>query len=183
MLTSLHYISSQTDYIFLECLSKCASSLADTYRDTLSKLESRDAKLHRNFPESCYSACTFNLGPRSVTYPHRDCANYAGGWCAITALGDFDPRRGGHLILWSARVAIEFPPGSTILIPSALICHSNVPIQLSNTRFSLTQYTAGQLLSWIDNGCMTCLDAKLDDVATEGHDEHASRIHSMLASM
>ncbi|KAJ7624191.1 hypothetical protein B0H17DRAFT_1151319 [Mycena rosella] len=53
----------------------------------------------------------------------------AWGWCSITALGDFDPNKGGHLILWDLRLAIRFPPGSTILIPSALLHHSNVAIQ------------------------------------------------------
>jgi hypothetical protein len=63
-----------------------------------------------------------------VTFPHLDFANLAWGWCAITALGDFDPDKGGHLILWDLKLIIRFPPGSTILIPSTLIHHSNTSI-------------------------------------------------------
>ena len=47
---------------------------------------------------------------------------------------------------------IEFPPGSTILIPSATLRHSNVAIQPGEKRFSITQYTAGGLFRWVDHG-------------------------------
>lgn len=72
--------------------------------------------------------------------------------CAITALGDYDPKRGGHLVLWDLKLVIEFPPGSTILIPSACIRHSNVSIQEGETRYSFTQYAAGGLFRWVDHG-------------------------------
>lgn len=38
--------------------------------------------------------------------------------CAITTLSDYDPKAGGHLVLWDLKLVIEFPPGSTILILS-----------------------------------------------------------------
>ncbi|KAJ7867294.1 hypothetical protein B0H13DRAFT_1897597 [Mycena leptocephala] len=60
---------------------------------------------------SCFSACTFNLGPHTCTLGHRDFGNLAFGWCAITAFGDFDYRKGGHLILWDCKLILEFPPG------------------------------------------------------------------------
>ncbi|KAJ7606444.1 hypothetical protein DFH06DRAFT_1347977 [Mycena polygramma] len=99
-----------------------------------------------------FAACTFNFGPHAITVPHLDFGNLAWGWCAITALGNFDPDVGGHLILWNLKLVIRFPPGSTILIPSAIIRHSNVPIRLHERRFSFTQYTAGGLFRWIRNG-------------------------------
>ena len=74
------------------------------------------------------------------------------GWCAITALGPFDPTHGGHLVLWDLKIVIEFPPGSTILIPSATLRHSNMAIQPGEKRFSITQYTAGGLFRWVDHG-------------------------------
>lgn len=111
--------------------------------------------LRRNFPGSVFAACTFNFGPRTVCASHIDFANLAWGWCAITALGNFDPDLGGHLILWDLRLVIRFPPGSTILIPSALIRHSNVPIQAHEYRGSFVQYTAGGLFRWIRNGFQT----------------------------
>ncbi|KAJ7209891.1 hypothetical protein B0H12DRAFT_988950, partial [Mycena haematopus] len=109
----------------------------------------------RLFPGSVFAACTFNFGPRAVCAPHLDFANLSWGWCAITALGDFDPDVGGHLILWDLRLIIRFPPGSTILLPSALIRHSNIPIQRHEHRCSFVQYTAGGLFRWVRNGFRT----------------------------
>jgi hypothetical protein len=111
--------------------------------------------LRPNFLGSVFAACTFNFGPRAICASHLDFANLAWGWCAITALGNFDPDYGGHLILWDLGLVIRFPPGSTILIPSALIRHSNVPIRAHEQRGSFVQYTAGGLFCWVRNGFKT----------------------------
>jgi hypothetical protein len=47
---------------------------------------------------------------------------------------------------------IDFPPGSTILIPSAVVRHSNTTIQASETPYLFTQYAAGGLFRWVRNG-------------------------------
>ncbi|KAJ7062968.1 hypothetical protein B0H15DRAFT_958763 [Mycena belliarum] len=107
-----------------------------------------------NFVGSVFAACTFNFG-RAVTTFHVDFANLAWGWCAITALGAFDADYGGHLILWDLRLIVRFPAGSTILIPSALVHHSNTPIGPFERRSSFTQYTAGGLFRWIRNSFKT----------------------------
>ena len=83
-----------------------------------------------------------------------DSANLPYGWCAITALGNFDYTKGGHLILWELGLVVEFPPGSTFLLPSACISHSNVAIAKHEKRFSFTQYTAGSIFRWVDHGFM-----------------------------
>ncbi|KAJ7734488.1 hypothetical protein DFH07DRAFT_905932 [Mycena maculata] len=77
------------------------------------------------------------------------------GWCAVTALGNFDPDLGGHLILWDLKLVIRFLPGSTILLPSALIRHSNVAIHAHEHRCSFTQYMAGGIFWWLCNGFKT----------------------------
>ncbi|KAJ7200886.1 hypothetical protein GGX14DRAFT_571899 [Mycena pura] len=110
--------------------------------------------MHWPFSGSIFAACTFNFG-RVMTCSHLDFGNLAWGWCSITALGLFDPDRGGHLILWDLRLVIRFPPGSTIFIPSAVVRHSNTAIQPHESRNSFTQYTAGGLFRWVDNGFMT----------------------------
>jgi hypothetical protein len=105
-----------------------APALHDYYRTTLEDLftwdaaEARVKHLTRNFLASfsVFSTATFNFGPRTITFPYIDFGNLAWGWCAITALGLFDPNLGGHLILWDLKLIIRFPPGSTILIPSAI---------------------------------------------------------------
>ena len=98
---------------------------------------------------------SFNLGEQTVTFPHTDMENLTQGWCSITSIGKFDPTKGGHLVLWDFGQIIEFPPGSTILIPSALLIHSNTSIQPGETRYSIVQYAAGGLFRWVENGCMT----------------------------
>lgn len=108
-----------------------------------------------NFAGSIFAAVTFNFGPRAICAPHLDFANLAWGWCAITTLGRFDPDLGCYLILWDLRVVIRFPPGSTILLPSALVLHSNVPVRSHEHRSSFTQYTAGGLFRWVRNGFKT----------------------------
>ncbi|KAJ7271638.1 hypothetical protein C8J57DRAFT_1435291 [Mycena rebaudengoi] len=105
------------------------------------------------FFNGIWSACTFNLGPKTCARGHRDFTNLAFGWCAITALGKFNYTKGGHLILWDCKLIIEFPPGSTILIPSAAIFHSNLTLASpGETRFSFTQYTAGGIFRWVERG-------------------------------
>ena len=69
----------------------------------------------------------------------------------------------GHIILFDLKIAIEFPPGSSILIPSALLRHGNVPIQPGETRLSFTQYCAGSLLRWADCGFRTYGEFEAED--------------------
>ncbi|KAL1751667.1 hypothetical protein FB107DRAFT_221538 [Schizophyllum commune] len=119
------------------------------------RLLSHHPNLQTNFRSSVWSSITVNYGPRTVTFPHRDFSNIPWGWCPITALGNYDYRRGGHLILWELRLVVEFPPGSTIIIPSSILTHSNVAIAANETRYSVTQYTAGGLIRWVDQGYQT----------------------------
>lgn len=109
--------------------------------------------LVRNFAHSVFAAITYNFGPVTACFPHVDEANLAFGWCAVTALGSFDHTRGGHLVLWNLGIIIPFPPGSTILLPSALLVHSNIPIRDGETRYSVTSYSPGGLFRWWSNGC------------------------------
>lgn len=50
---------------------------------------------------------------------------------------------------------VEFPSGSTIFVPSAIVTHSNVPTQLGERRYSFTQYCAGGILRYVANGFRT----------------------------
>ncbi|KAL1724897.1 hypothetical protein EV714DRAFT_278078 [Schizophyllum commune] len=118
-------------------------------------LSNRLPDISFNFPTTVWAAVTINFGPRTISLRHRDYANLAWGWCPITALGRFDPDAGGHLILWDLRLVIRFPPGSTIAIPSGLLTHSNTAIGRRETRFSVTQYTAGAIFRWVDQGYQT----------------------------
>jgi hypothetical protein len=113
-------------------------------------LHPTDEELRRNWPTTPWACATFNCGRQTVCLKHADYANLAYGWCAITSLGEFDYEKGGHLILWDLELVIEFPPGSTIMVPSSVIHHSNTRIQPNERRYSFTQYSAGGLFRWVD---------------------------------
>lgn len=114
------------------------------------------------FNRSVFPASTFNLGPQTVTTKHIDRHNKAGAWCVITSGGKFNPKLGGHLVLWNLRLLIEFPPGSTIAIPSALVEHSNASVAVGESRVSFTQYAAGALFRWVDLGHRTEVQCSKD---------------------
>ncbi|KAJ3748207.1 hypothetical protein EV360DRAFT_57047, partial [Lentinula raphanica] len=144
---------------FTNCLFQCfAEKIFGLYQETLDSLFTSNPKLKRWFKKSAFSSVSFNLGPSCVSWPHTDNYNLAFGWCAVTPLGQFDPDRGGHLILWDLGLIIRFPPGSTILIPSALLTHSNLPIQKGEERYSIIQYSSSGLFRWVYNGFMSDKD-------------------------
>jgi hypothetical protein len=136
------------------------------YSERLEKLFSRLPDLNRIFPRSVYPCAAFNFGKSVCCHKHRDVMNCPFGFCAIVALGDFNPKDGGHLILWEMRLVVEFPHGSTILIPSATVTHSNIPVdENGGTRLSFTQYCPGGLFRYVDNGFRTQEALKQEDPA------------------
>ncbi|KAJ7574371.1 hypothetical protein C8J56DRAFT_979476 [Mycena floridula] len=151
MLPCFQRITGYTSGVF----ALCASQLFQYYGTTLSTVISNDltGTLAKAFANSVFAAFTFNIGPHTCTWPHTDHANLAFGWCSITALGNFDPNQGGHIVLWNLGLYIRFPPGCTIFLPSAIITHSNLAIQEGETRYSFVQYTSGGIFRWAYNGC------------------------------
>lgn len=121
------------------------------YVNTMSELQARQPYLRRNHPESIYPAASANFG-RVVCYEHADFGNKANGICPIWCGGSFDHRRGGHIILRQLNLAIQFPAGSMICIPSATLRHGNTSIAKSEIRYSFTQYAAGGLFRWVHYG-------------------------------
>ncbi|KAF8215255.1 hypothetical protein K438DRAFT_1433105, partial [Mycena galopus ATCC 62051] len=103
------------------------------------------------FPQSPFATVTANLGPISVSPPLLDGTNKADGMCLISALDNFDPDLGGHIVLWDLDLIIHFPPGCSSFIPS-IVTHSNTPIQPHEERFFLLQYSTGGLFRWVANG-------------------------------
>ncbi|KZP27108.1 hypothetical protein FIBSPDRAFT_909018 [Athelia psychrophila] len=136
-----------------------APKLYGEYCDVLGELFRNDPALSWNFSNSIFPAATINFGPHTVRFDHLDSANSAAGWCDIVAMGDYDFHKGGHLVLFDIKMVIAFPPGSHILIPSATMRHGNTPVQPHETRLGFTQYAAGGLFRWVENGCQTMKDA------------------------
>ena len=127
--------------------------------ETIDRLiEWRPTEIRRNYEGTAFASVTINFGPRTVSVPHRDWANLSWGWCSICSLGNFNPTKGGHLVLWDLKLVVQFPPGSSITIPSAMVQHSNTPIGLGETRYSVAQFNSAGLFRWVDNGFMTDSD-------------------------
>jgi hypothetical protein len=123
-------------------------------KSRIEQLLAHSPELKHTVPKTIFptTACNF----RNVCCnKHRDTQNCPFGWCGITALGKFDHTKGGHIVLWELKLIIEFPHGYTILIPSATITHSNIPVVDGDVRVSITQYCAGSIFRYIDNGFRT----------------------------
>ncbi|KAF9042688.1 hypothetical protein BDP27DRAFT_1347149 [Rhodocollybia butyracea] len=125
------------------------------YKQHQDVLHTHETHLRRNFVDSVWSSLTVNCGPRTETDPHVDCRNRPDGWCPVFALGLFNSRIGGHLVLPDLKLVLEFPSGCAIFLPSALLVHYNTAIQEGEHSYSLTQYTAGGLFRWVANGFQT----------------------------
>ncbi|KAK0450496.1 uncharacterized protein EV420DRAFT_1646416 [Desarmillaria tabescens] len=131
-----------------------APRLHDRYQKHLDAPYEKLPDLRLNFTHSVFPCATFNFGGSVWTFKHRDILNCPYGWCALTTLGRSDHRRGGH-ILWELKIFIQFPHASTIFIPSATITHSNIPLAAGDSHISFTQFFAGGILRWVDNGFRT----------------------------
>ncbi|KAF7347991.1 hypothetical protein MSAN_01751200 [Mycena sanguinolenta] len=155
---------------FASCVDKVvfalwAPRLYALYVKNNESLHSHLPHLKRPFPQSVFACAAFNFGPRVCTFKQRDVCNLAFGWCAVQALGNFDATKGGHLILWDVKLVVEFPAGALILVPSATIAHSNVPVADSEERISFAQFSAGNLFRYVDNGFRTQEDLVAEDPA------------------
>lgn len=128
------------------------------YDETLSSLLKHHPDLTVNFERSVFSAIGFNVGPRTVTFPHSDHLNLAGGWCVITPLGHFDSKAGGHIVLRQLGIAVELPVGSSIAITSAVVEHFNTDIGIDETRMSITQFSPAGIFRWVENSFRTNKD-------------------------
>jgi hypothetical protein len=145
----------------------------------MAALKESEPDFEWNFMGSVFPTATINFGPRSVCFDHLDYSNYAPGWCPITSLGPFDPKKGGHLVLFDIGRAIEFPPGSLILIPSALMRHGNTPIQEGEMRMGFTQYAPGAIFRYVEGGCQRM--NKMDNATKARMDAAApGRFEAML---
>ncbi|KAK7466153.1 hypothetical protein VKT23_004878 [Stygiomarasmius scandens] len=132
-----------------------APKLHQLYTSTLQQYATEDPSFRPNFPRTAFAAATFNFDNQTETVEHLDYFNYIFGWCGVTALGSFDYTKGGHMILWDLGLVIEFPPGCSILLPSSYIRHSNTAISPGEKRYSFTEYTAGGLFRYNDDGMRT----------------------------
>ncbi|KAF9777255.1 hypothetical protein BJ322DRAFT_1115154 [Thelephora terrestris] len=164
-----------------------APDLHDLYRDELKAVMDKDKSLRPPFLGSVFACAAINFPPDVVAIPHRDHLNLAYGWCSITPLGHFDHKVGAHLVLPELELAIQFPVGSTIFIPSAAFTHYNTTFQEGETRSSITQFSAGGIFRWTAYGHQlkreaeaACVQGKKWWEKGKGLDEFVSCLDSKL---
>ncbi|KAJ7585508.1 hypothetical protein C8J56DRAFT_788541, partial [Mycena floridula] len=121
----------------------------------LQSLLMRHTGLIQNLKNSIFPTCTVNFGPSTECFEHTVKGNGAGLWCLITAVSNHNPHCSGHIVLYSFKILVEFPSGSSIAIPSASVPHGNTPIQPGEERYSVTQYCPSGLLRWVHYGFQT----------------------------
>lgn len=146
-------------------INKHAPMLSQFCNSMLEKIEEYDPALKRPFKGCPFSTMTLNLGPRVRTVPHKDFKNLPFGLCSVTSLGRYDPKKGGRVILWDLKIAVEFPSHSTILIPSAFVEHSNTGIAEGESRMSVTFYNSAGLFRWLAYECMPKWQAEEKGIA------------------
>ncbi|KAG6827623.1 hypothetical protein H0H92_011052 [Tricholoma furcatifolium] len=133
-----------------------APRLHKHYEQLVCQLCGEGSQLKRNWAKSIFASAVFNLGPKTVCFKHRDFVNLPYGWCAV------------------------FPPGSIILIPSAIIAHSNIAIQEGETHYSFTQYSAGALFCWVAHNMKSNSDflkTATDEELADARRQDAQRWH------
>ncbi|KAJ7217556.1 hypothetical protein C8J57DRAFT_1254978 [Mycena rebaudengoi] len=112
-----------------------APDIFDYYVVHMHLFYQRYKHLSRPFLNGIFCACTFNLGPYTCALGHRNFANLAFGWCAITALGYFDYMKGGHLILWDCKLILEFPLAQRFSFPVQPYSTPTYPLQMESCAF------------------------------------------------
>ncbi|KAJ3884350.1 hypothetical protein GG344DRAFT_84161 [Lentinula edodes] len=130
-----HLLNRLVGHTAVQCMAKYQNSafglwaprIYEEYQNVHDTMHSK-LNLPESFPGTIFAAAAFNLGGNVWTFKHRDWLNWLFGWCAITALGEFDASQSAQLILWELKLVIDFPHAATILIPSVVITHSNTPI-------------------------------------------------------
>ncbi|THU92560.1 hypothetical protein K435DRAFT_758143 [Dendrothele bispora CBS 962.96] len=153
-----------------------APRLYSYYSTCQKKLLESDPSLKPPFPNSIWSTATFDFGPQTICFPRVGDSNLPFEWCAIWALGDYDPKQSAHLILWDLRLVIEFPPGSLVFIPSGILVRSNVSIRQHEKRYSFTQYTPGSLFRWVDDqGCQEQTEHGVSQTDAQVQEEEAEK--------
>ena len=133
------------------------------YAETIAALHEDNPDLRHIFEGGVWPAISLNFPPNSFCHDHTDAGNKANGLCPIFALGDYDPTKGGHLVLSDLDLVIEFPPGALIFIPSASLRHGNIRVREGESRASWTQYAAGGLFRWVRYGCRSWVWLKKHD--------------------
>ncbi|KAJ7682140.1 hypothetical protein DFH06DRAFT_978036 [Mycena polygramma] len=115
------------------------------------RILNRDWTLRDNFPPGAFHASEWFLGS-DESPPRLDDLQMLWSWRALTALGNYNARWGGEVILWEEKKVIKFPVGSTFLFPSAFMRYSFTQVNAGEHQFWFSQYSQAGLFRHVENG-------------------------------
>ena len=146
------------------------------FSHTLRALFAEDSHLRRIYEGTVWPMLTFNYGPEFGTVAQMKINPAADGADWIMVGGNYDPKLGGHIIIWALGLIIELPPGSSIILASVLE-HASIGVRRSEKYFTVTQYAPGGLFRWVRNGFVTwdTLKERDPDRADRYHKAHRTR--------
>ncbi|KAJ7916472.1 hypothetical protein B0H13DRAFT_1609353, partial [Mycena leptocephala] len=124
-------------------------------RHTKDVLMANDPTLRDNCTGGAFPAVEFFLGSDESPPTLHD-LDMMWSWRALTALGEYNARWGGELILWDEKKIFKFPPGATFLFPGRLIRYSFTQVRCSfSSEYSFGQYAHAGLFRYVENGFMS----------------------------
>ncbi|KIY62221.1 hypothetical protein CYLTODRAFT_183552 [Cylindrobasidium torrendii FP15055 ss-10] len=155
----LHRIFNDEDFIYEAHQTNIAlrmwnPGLHQAMWDVREAISSQPELSHLPWPyeHSAYALTTVNFGPRTVCKTHRDHADFAFLMSVLKAFGPYDYKKGGHILLPTLGLAIQFPQGAEAYFPTARLPHANTEIGPHETRYSVTSYSGGGLFEWCYRG-------------------------------
>ncbi|KAJ7678294.1 hypothetical protein DFH06DRAFT_1121784 [Mycena polygramma] len=107
--------------------------------------------LRDNFVGGAFHASEFFLGA-DESAPRLDDLDMLWSWRAVTALGRYQARWGGELILWEEKKVIKFPVGATILFPAAFTQYSFTQVCAGEAQYAFSQYCGAGPFRYVENG-------------------------------
>ncbi|KAJ7664811.1 hypothetical protein B0H17DRAFT_848388, partial [Mycena rosella] len=103
-------------------------------------------ELHREFP-GAFASAEYDLGDLGSALQLQD-RDLLQGWRALTALGTYDSRYGGDLVLWDDGFVVRFPPGAIVLFPAALMCYLFVGVRPGEKQYMFSQSSTAGLYQY-----------------------------------
>ena len=102
-------------------VADCPSGVLHTFapilfnfsQSTLDLLEVMNPDVRCYILDHPLASTTFNFGPRTITFSHKDLKNLSWRLCTVINLGSYDPMKGRHFVLWDLGITVEFFPYST----------------------------------------------------------------------
>ncbi|KAJ7511251.1 hypothetical protein B0H11DRAFT_2215090 [Mycena galericulata] len=104
---------------------------------------------HGQYQPTAFSEVEYRFDIPDST-PRRDMGDHPPAFRAITAVGQY-PYTEGALILWTHRVVVNFPPGSTFIFPAALVRYSFAAVEKPGWQMLISQSCSAGLHGYVGN--------------------------------